>query len=133
MSCAYLCLISAEISGSEWKGRAAHEADEIVGGAKYPTCIACHADGSPCLWEFAVIQARMLHQQQPKKECEACLLVGRACHFEWQENPLARLEHGLQRVVRHAAAEYKRTEKRSAENAVAISSLAKAVARGFRK
>ena len=79
----------SEIPKSEWKAPTKPKPTEIVGGAKYPACVACYKEGAECLWEFAVICVRMRHEVYPKRACEACSLVDRSCQLEWrEEHPL---------------------------------------------
>lgn len=94
------------------------DADEIVGGPAYPSCISCCEDKVECLWRSGAIEARMRHVSYSR--CERCQLQDFDCAFVWGlMDPLRKIEDGLGRLVRHAQSENREAGRRAAENQVA--------------
>jgi hypothetical protein len=119
--------LSLEIDKDEWHGILMPLPNEIVGGINYPTCIACYEEKSECLWEFSVIKARMEGTEHLERRCEGCVMKGNECRFVWTEtDAVSKVDDALNRLVRHAASEYRKTDRRIAQNEAAREGIRKA-------
>lgn len=119
-----------EIPKEEWKGGSAPRPGEIVGGKMYPSCVACYTEKTPCLWEFRILQARMERLNAGEWRCEQCAVKELECSFVWGVlDPLRKMDDALNRLVRHAESDYRKTDRRHERDAAARDALAKAVAK----
>lgn len=108
---------SAEIAKEEWQGLEAPPLDEIVGGALYPSCVACHDGGVGCEWKFRIIGARMQGYARTEWRCERCQAGDMECEFPWGVgDSLRAIDDAVGRLAQHARSEYKNTCRRAEEH-----------------
>lgn len=126
--------VYAETSKGEWRGPSQPSPDEIVGGALYPSCIACHEGHEECFWEFRCLRVRMQGYHSTEPKCERCRLGEVDCRFAWGfVESLARLDGTLDRLVVHAGSDYRKTGRRIEAEAEARKSAKGAVQAVARK
>ena len=123
--CSLFKEILLEISRDEWHGPASPRQPaesssatrKIVGGALYPSCVPCAISNIPCTWSEPIITTRMLTLASEGLRCENCCKMDADCEFIWSLlDPLRKVEDATNRLLRHAASEYRKLERRTEEN-----------------
>ncbi|KDR77858.1 hypothetical protein GALMADRAFT_210076 [Galerina marginata CBS 339.88] len=118
-----------EISREEWTGLRYPCQEEIVGGAMYPVCGACHQEKEECLWEFRRVQVRMQQMEVGEPRCIRCDLNGLGCRIGCGlEDKLSKVDDAMGRLVRHAGSEFRKTDRREAEQQAARDALMRSIA-----